>query len=125
MTRSLSVSSRVSTLALAVALVAGPTTVAAQSLQGTGAFTNPAHGSIDNSVPNTTTVTVNQDQSVINWTPSDNGIGGGAINFQPQDTVAIFQNNPDLVGDFAVLNRINVADNSRAVVLNGTIQGLV
>ncbi len=125
MTRSLSVSSRVSTLALAVALAAGPSPAAAQSFAGTGAFTNPAHGTIDNSVPNTTTVTVNQDQSVINWTPIDNGTGGGAINFQPQDTTAIFQNNPDLVGDFAVLNRINVADNSRAVALNGSIQGMV
>ena len=124
MTRSLSNPSRVSTLALAIALVAGPTPAAAQSFEAAGAFTNPAHGTISTDT-NTTTITVNNSQSVINWTPNDNGVGGGGINFQPSGTTATFQNNPDLVTDFAVLNRINVADNSRVIALNGTIQSLV
>ena len=63
---------------------------------------------------------------MIDWTPSDNAVGNfGAINFQPNNTTATFQNNPDLVGGFAVLNRINVADQTRIVALNGTINSLI
>jgi filamentous hemagglutinin family protein len=59
---------------------------------------------------------------VIDWTPSDNnGAPGTAINFQPSGTTATFSG----ASDFAVLNRVNVADNSRIVAMSGTINSLV
>ncbi|HET9398674.1 MAG TPA: hypothetical protein VFO45_07650, partial [Sphingomicrobium sp.] len=124
MTRNLSVPTKVSSLALAVALAAGPSPAAAQSFQGTPAVTS---GSASvNEGAGTTTVTVDTSQTVIDWDADDDAVGNfGAINFQPSGTTATFQNNGDLVGDFAVLNRIDIADQTRIVALNGTINSLV
>lgn len=131
MTRNLSVQTKVSSLALAVALAAGPSPALAQSFQGAGSFAHGT-GSINTTTggtpaENTTTITVNTAQSVIDWNASDDTVGNvGAINFQPAGTTATFQNNPDLVaGDFAVLNRIDIEDPTRIVALNGNIQSLV
>ncbi len=122
--RSMTVPNRASMIALAVAMVAGPSPAAAQSLQGTP--TVSVGSASVNEGSGTTTVTVDTDQTVIDWLPDDNAVGNfGAINFQPSGTTATFQNNIDLVGDFAVLNRINVADQTRIVALNGTINSLV
>ena len=69
-----------------------------------------------------TNVNVNSVQSVIDWVPDDNAVGNfGGINFQPSGTTATFSS----FQDFAVLNRINVADPGRVVGLNGTINSLV
>lgn len=111
-----------SVLALATALVVGPSPAAAQSFLGTGNFaTNGGGAASIGTGPNTTTVTLNPGQTVINWTPTDNAVGGGAIGFQPSGTTATFTG----ASNFAVLNNINQADFNRAVSMNGTINSLV
>jgi filamentous hemagglutinin family protein len=118
--------SRVSTLAIAVALVAGPSPALAQSLQGTGTFTygSGSIGTTTGGTPaeNTTTINVDTSQAVIDWTPFDNNVGNfGAIAFQYEGTTATFQSG----SDFAVLNRINVADSTRILAIDGIINSLV
>ena len=86
MTRRLFIQAKVSSLALGVAMVAGPSPAAAQSLQGTPTV---SFGSANISEgATTTTVTVDTSQTVIDWAPDDNAVGNfGAINFQPADAV--------------------------------------
>ena len=120
MTRNFVLPSRVSTLALAVAMAAGPTPAAAQSLQGTPTVSSGSATVSEGA--GTTNVTVDSSQAVIDWTPDDNLVGNfGAIAFQNQGTTATFSGSTD----FAVLNRINVADNSRQIFMDGTIQSFV
>ena len=111
-----------SVLALATVLVVGATPAVAQSFLGSGSFTHNGGGSASITTPNATTtqITVNTGQTVIDWTPTDGAIGGGAINFQPAGTTANFLGS----GNYAVLNRINPADSTRAIGLNGTINTL-
>src|SRR5690348_11750596 len=110
-----------STMALATVLVAGATPAAAQSFQGTGSFSSGS-GAITTPTPTTTNIQIDSSQAVIDWTPSDNNVGNfGAINFQPQDTVATFTG----ASDYAVLNRINVNDLSRMIAFGGTVNSLV
>jgi filamentous hemagglutinin family protein len=117
MTRKLSVLSRVSSLAVAAVLTAG---AAAQSFQGT-----PTVASGDVVITEgagITDVNLNSVQSVIDWVPDDNAVGNfGGINFQPSGTTATFSSS----SDFAVLNRINVADPGRVVGMSGAINSLV
>ncbi|MEP7315093.1 MAG: hypothetical protein ABI667_00185 [Sphingomicrobium sp.] len=112
-----------SVLAMSTALVVGASPAAAQSLQGNGSFFSNGGGAA-NITPgaNTTTVTLNSGQTVIDWTPFDNAVGNfGGIGFQYSGTTATFQSS----GNFAVLNRINVADSTRVVSMDGIINGLV
>jgi filamentous hemagglutinin family protein len=117
MTRNLSVLSRVSSLAIAAALT---TAAAAQSFLGT-----PTVASGDVVISEgvgTTDVSLNSVQSVIDWMPDDNAdCACGAIAFQNSGTTATFSGS----SDFAVLNRINVTNNSRWVLLDGTINSLI
>ena len=121
MTRNLSVQAKVSTLALAAALAAGPSPAVAQSFQGGGSFT---HGSGSISTPDsiTTNITVTSPQAVIDWTPfPDGGTSGQQIVFQAGGTTATFSS----ASDFAVLNRIDVDDMTRMIRMDGTINSLV
>lgn len=112
-----------SALALATVLAIGATPAKAQSLQGTGTFVTNTGGAADITPGvNTTTVTLNPGQTVIDWTPFDNAVGNfGGIGFQYDGTTATFQSS----GNFAVLNRINVADVTRVISMDGDINGLV
>ena len=105
MTRKLSVLSRVSSLAIAAALTA---TAAAQSFQGEHNVTfggaNVLHFGGDTDIEMFTTT------AVIDWTPDD-PTPGSVIAFQEGGTATFHSGS-----DFAVLNRINVADPSRQVV---------
>jgi filamentous hemagglutinin family protein len=118
MTRKLSALTRVSSLAIAASLTAS---AAAQSLLGTPTVT---FGSANISESTgTTDVDVFSSSAVIDWTPDDNAVGNfGAIAFQNSGTTATFRG---FEGDYAVLNRINVADNSRKIFMNGTIQSFI
>lgn len=110
-----------SVLALATVLVVGATPAMAQSLLGSGSFTtNGGAGASIGTAPNLTTINVNPGQTVIDWIPTDTAIGGGTINFQNPGTTANFLGSPG----FAVLNRINPADSTRSITMNGTIQTL-
>src|SRR6476619_2745789 len=107
MTRRMSIQAKASTLALAVALAAGPSPAAAESLKGTPTVTFGS-GSVGETAT-TTNVTIGSGQVVIDWVPDDNLVGNfGAIAFQDAGTTANFNG----AGDFAVLNRVNVADPS-------------
>lgn len=118
MTRKLSALSRVSSLAIAASLTA---TAAAQSLLGTPTVTFGSANIIEGT--GTTDVDVFSPSAVIDWTPDDNLVGNfGAIAFQNSGTTATFTG---FEGDYAVLNRINVADTSRRIFMNGTIQSFI
>ena len=109
-----------SVLAVATVLVVGASPAAAQSFQGTGTVTSGS-GSISTGA-GTTDISIGSSQAVIDWTPTDNGMGGGAIDFQPGGTTATFNGTE---GNFAVLNRVNVADPSRMIAMSGTINSLI
>jgi filamentous hemagglutinin family protein len=111
-------------LALA-AVAANPQPAQAQAFQG-------SIGSVTGSVVRTPvtgtseTITVGSSTATINWTPTDRGSGGGAIDFLPSGNTATFTSTPS-VGDYTVLNRIVPVDASRPIALNGhvisTLQG--
>lgn len=106
-----------SVLALATVLVVGATPAAAQSFLGDGIVTSGT-GTITTGV-NTTNVQVTSTQTVIDWVPFDNAIANNtAIAFQNSGTTASFSG----PSAYAVLNRINPADSTRSILLNGTIQ---
>ncbi|HEV2569566.1 hypothetical protein [Sphingomonas sp.] len=71
--------------------------------------------------PNVETYTINSPTAVIDFTPSDTGLGGGAINFQNAGSTVTYNG----LSGFTVLNRIVPADPSRAVQFNGTVKSLV
>ncbi|WP_420907039.1 beta strand repeat-containing protein, partial [Tsuneonella rigui] len=105
-----------SALAIATALAAVPQAAQAQSFQGTS--TVVAGNAAVTTGANSTTVTVNSAQAVINWTPTDTTTNPGVpILFQPGGTTATFQS----TGQFAVLNRIVPVDASRPITFNGTV----
>ncbi|HVL30278.1 MAG TPA: hypothetical protein VM326_06150, partial [Sphingomicrobium sp.] len=106
-----------SILALATVLAVGASPAAGQSFQGTGTFTSGT-GTISAS-GNTTSISVTSPTAVINWIPTDNAVNANVpIAFQPAGTFADFSGG----GNYAVLNRINVADASRVIQLDGTIR---
>ena len=110
-----------SVLAVATVLVVGATPASAQSFLGSGSFTHNGGGIAGiATAPNLTTITVNPGSTVIDWIPTDTGIGGGSINFQPAGTTANFLGS----SGFVVLNRINPADSTRSISMNGMIQTL-
>ena len=108
-----------SKLAIATALVVGATPAAAQSFLGT-AGPGTIGATVDQSVANQTTITVNQSQAVINWTATGPS-GGGFTTFQNAGTTATFQG----AIDYAVLNRIAPTTAGDAIYMNGTINSLV
>ena len=104
---------RVSSLAVAAALTAA---ASAQSLLGDHGV---AFGSVNVvESPDTTDLFVETPSAVLDWTPDDNAVGGGDIIFQPVGTTANFFGSPG----FSILNRINVADPSRAVALAAELE---
>ena len=104
-----------SVLALATVLVVGASPAAAQSFQGTGIFTQwRRRRSLPAPAPPASPST--SPQAVIDWSPTDTATGPAAINFQPVGTTATFLGS----GNYAVLNRINPADSTRSIALNGT-----
>src|SRR6478735_2760801 len=120
MTRNRSTLTKASSLALAAALATQAAPAAAQSLLGTPTVASGSANIVES--PGTTDISFDASQTVIDWTPDDNAVGiPGQINFQNSGTTATFSG----TGDFAVLNRVNVADAGRIVAMNGTINSLV
>lgn len=114
--RKRTVPSRVSTLAIAIALVAGPSPAAAQSFIGTH---NATGATVDQSTPGVTNISVTAPQAVINWTATNNP-SGGTIVFQPDGTQANFFSG----SDFAVLNRVTPGTAGNAIYMGGNISAL-
>lgn len=112
-----SLASAPSLFAMAAMMLAAPFTARAQSFNATGTIVAGA-GAISTGV-GTTTVVANAPNLVINWSPDDTAIGGGAIDFQSAGTSALFTNGDSTA--LNVLNRILPADPTRAVVFNGTV----
>ena len=70
-------------------------------------------------------VTVTAPQALIDWTPVDNA-GTGTINILAAGDELRFQvDNADSLPRYTVLNRINAADPSRAVRIDGIVNSLV
>jgi filamentous hemagglutinin family protein len=112
---------RASTLAMGAVLasVAAIPSAMAQSFNGSGMV---VAGSVEITTgAGTTDVGIFSPQAVIDWTPDDVAIGGGAIDFQSVGTTATFNG----FSDFAVLNRIVPVDPTRPVQFNGTINGTI
>jgi filamentous hemagglutinin family protein len=112
---------RASALAMGAVLasVAAIPSAMAQSFNGSG--TVVAGSANINTGAGTTDVSIFSPQAVIDWTPSDVAIGGGAIDFQSAGTTATFNG----FSDFAVLNRIVPVDPTRPVQFNGNINGTI
>jgi filamentous hemagglutinin family protein len=112
---------RASTLAMGAVLasVAAIPSAMAQSFNGSGMV---VAGSVEITTgAGTTDIGIFSPQAVIDWTPDDVAIGGGAIDFQSVGTTATFNG----FSDFAVLNRIVPVDPTRPVQFNGTINGTI
>jgi filamentous hemagglutinin family protein len=112
--------------ALAAAALA-PQSAHAQAL---GAFRGTVTGTTGtvtrNPVSNTAeTITVGSSTATINWSPSGQQQGGGALDFLPSGNTATFTSAQGIT-DYTVLNRI-VPDSGQPVALNGhvvsTLQG--
>lgn len=76
-----------------------------------------------NGATHTTSVTVTQAQSIINWVPTDTAPTGGDINLLPSDSTWNFSGS----GDYTVLNRfVNGGGGalSRQIALNGTVNSV-
>lgn len=107
-------------LSLAVALASQPQLARAQAFQGSGTV---AFGSatIDTSVANATTVTVNTAHTTINWTPGDSTGNSTPFVFLPGGATATYQGNAALGGTpYTVLNRI-IPNGTGAMQFNGTV----
>lgn len=64
------------------------------------------------------TVRVSSSEAVINWTPNDTGVGGGAITVLGQNDELRFIGSG---GDYTVLNRVIPADPSRPIQFDGRV----
>ncbi len=71
------------------------------------------------------TISVSTNQVVIDWLPNDMAINGADIDFLPAGNTAIYQTAPSGPANFTVLNRIIPVDNTRPIILNGTITSQV
>lgn len=69
------------------------------------------------------TITVDVPTAIINWQPTDTMAGGGAIDFLPGGTTAVFQNSTGNQQGYTVLNRILPAGDAagRGIALNGSV----
>ncbi|SNS81669.1 hypothetical protein SAMN06295912_11766 [Sphingomonas laterariae] len=108
-----------SAAALAAGLALGGTPAFAQAFQGTPTVQS-GNVTIDRNAPGLDIITVGSQQSVVNWTPTDTAVGGGAISFLPAGTTVQFQNN-SAVTDYTILNRILPTDPTRAVQFDGQV----
>src|SRR5207248_11261654 len=68
----------------------------------------------------TETITIGSSTATINWTPNDQQVGGGTIDFLPNGNVATFTSAVGLA-DYTVLNRILPTDATRPIGLNGSV----
>ncbi|MEM7700674.1 MAG: hypothetical protein AAF251_01935 [Pseudomonadota bacterium] len=110
---------RCSALALSTSLALMSGVAHAQSFNGQGLVVEG--DAIITEGSDTTTITVETQSAVIDWTPDDNAIANFAeIAFQDAGTTATFTNGTG-VSDFAVLNRILPSDVTRAIRLDGNI----
>ncbi|MBC7520728.1 MAG: hypothetical protein H7268_06505, partial [Sandarakinorhabdus sp.] len=109
--------------ALAVILLAQPMVTAPLLAAGFAGTPTTAFGSVtyNRAAPLTETITLNSAQATINWTPTDTGVGGGAINFLPNGNSASFVTSLGATTPVTVLNRIIAADQSRAIAFNGLV----
>jgi filamentous hemagglutinin family protein len=69
---------------------------------------------------NADTISLSQNQAVINWTPS-NAVSTGTIDFLPATKSVTFTG----PSDFVVLNRVIPADPTRAISINGTVNSQI
>jgi filamentous hemagglutinin family protein len=101
-----------------------PQSAQAQAFQGNITGTT---GSVVRSTPTTTTetLTIGTNTATINWSPTSQQQGGGAIDFLPSGNTATFTSAAG-VTDYTVLNRI-LPNSGQAIALNGhvisTLQG--
>ena len=107
--------------ALVLALLALDGAAHGQAYQSSGS-TNPFGSvTIDNSVANTTTVTVNTNRATINWTPSDNPSSSAPFTFLPAGTTANYAGGAALSGaPYTVLNRI-IPNSAKPIQFDGTV----
>lgn len=105
------------TAALALGVLALPTTANAQAFQATPSVVQGTV-TIDRAVPNVDTITVDGLDAVIDWTPDE--ISGSALTFLPNGNTAIFQSLPGAT-DFAVINRVLPSTNGDVTVMNGAV----
>ena len=106
------------TFALVSGAILGAEQASAQAINATPTVTQGS-ASVDSTVPDLTTVTVDTMDTVIDWTP-DEDVAGNALTFLPSTGTAIFQNST-AVTDFGVLNRILPATNGNVAVIDGTV----
>lgn len=110
------------------AIAAASMGTAAHAQRAFQATTNNAtnYNAFVNQATGRDTVTITGAQAVIDWTPVDNAVGGGAINILAAGDELRFQvDNADALPSYTVLNRINPADPSRAVRIDGLVNSLV
>ncbi|HEY0629240.1 MAG TPA: hypothetical protein VGD23_07925, partial [Sphingomicrobium sp.] len=120
MTRKLSRPQMVSYLAIAAGLIATQAPAADKGLLGTWSVNSGDVGISEST--DITNVFVNSSQAVIDWVPDDNATGTGTpITFLDTNGTVNFRG----FTDYAVLNRIGVADASRQILLNGKINGFI
>ncbi len=105
-------------LALALGLATAPGLAFAQAFQASPEVVF-GNADIDRSITGLDTITANTRTVVIDWTPDE--LGGNALDFLPTNTTAIYQNNIDLIPDFAVLNRILPSQNGNIAVIDGRV----
>ncbi len=107
------------------ALAATPSS-AQNAFQGTPTVVTGIASITQGLTPNTDQIGINSTQVVINWLPNDVKIGGGAIDFLPVGSTALFAPAATkLAGaptNYTVFNRILPVDPTRAVQFNGTVQ---
>lgn len=104
--------------ALALGLASVPQGAAAQGIQATPTVVQGAVN-IDRATPGVDTITVESATAVVDWQPDE--ISGTALTYLPNGNTAIFQNNPLINADFAILNRILPSTNNDVVVFDGQV----
>lgn len=107
--------------ALVLALLALDGAAHGQAFQASGSSNPFGSVTINNSVANNTTVTVNTSRATINWTPSDNPSSSAPFVFLPSGTTATYQGGAALSGGaYTVLNRI-IPNSAKAIQFDGTV----
>ena len=109
-----------SSLAIATSLVLGPSQASAQSFEANITPPVTTNGAVVSTSPGITDIALNGGQTIIDWTPNDNGPGPSGINFQPGGTATFHSDN-----NFAVLNRIVPNDPTRIIAMDGNILSTV
>ncbi len=105
-----------SLVAIAALLAAQP--LYAQAFQG-APVTSLGSVFINRATPGVDNIAVLGPLATINWTPTDTGIGGGAINFLPSGSTVNFASARG--APYTVLNRIIAVDPGRVIAFNGAV----